>query len=136
MEKLLVDTDVLSYFLKGDSRALYYEKLVEGKQLIVSFMTVAELYTWAFHRKWGDRQFARLAEHLTSYVICPSDRYLCLLWAHVSSTSHNRGTPISCADAWIAATALNYSVPLLTNNTKHFQNIPNLKLATNAKPSA
>jgi tRNA(fMet)-specific endonuclease VapC len=132
MEKLLVDTDVISYFLKGDSRASRYEKLVEGKQLMVSFMTVAELYAWAFQRKWGDKQFARLAEHLTSYAICPSGRYLCLLWAHVSSTSKNRGNPISCADAWIAATALKYSVPLLTNNAKHFQDIPDLKLATNA----
>ncbi len=38
------------------------------------------------------------------------------------------GRRIETADAWIAATALLYDVPLVTHNGSHFLGVPNLKL--------
>lgn len=39
----LVDTDVVSYLFRRDSRAEAYRKHLNGELFVISFMTVAEL---------------------------------------------------------------------------------------------
>jgi tRNA(fMet)-specific endonuclease VapC len=53
MARRLVDTDVASYVLKGHSLARLYRRHLQGHDLAVSFMSVAELYEWAFRARWG-----------------------------------------------------------------------------------
>ncbi len=43
METVLLDTDVVSFLLKGDSRAEAYVPHLQDRRLALSFMTVAEL---------------------------------------------------------------------------------------------
>ncbi len=50
---VVVDTDVVSFLLKGDTRAQAYRSHLQDKVLALSFMTVAELYRWAYERQWG-----------------------------------------------------------------------------------
>ena len=47
MPTVLLDTDVVSFILKGDSRTAAYTPLVQGNVMAISFMTVAELFQWA-----------------------------------------------------------------------------------------
>jgi predicted nucleic acid-binding protein len=54
--------------------------------------------------------------HLTRYVVLPVSRELCGKWAQVSFAAKKKGRPIQTADAWIAASALYYQVPLITHN--------------------
>ncbi len=63
---VIVDTDVVSYLFKGDTRAEAYRQHLLGKTPAISFMTVAELYQWAFVRNWGEHRLARLDERLRS----------------------------------------------------------------------
>ena len=44
MNILLLDTDVVSFLLKGDSRANNYASIIQGNRLALSFMTVTELF--------------------------------------------------------------------------------------------
>ncbi len=55
-DRLVVDTDVASFVFKGDTRAKLYEPHLSGRQLIVLFMTVAELYRWAAEKNWGAKR--------------------------------------------------------------------------------
>ncbi len=43
---LIVDTDVVSFTFKKDSRSVLYESHLAGNFLIISFMTLAELKLW------------------------------------------------------------------------------------------
>jgi tRNA(fMet)-specific endonuclease VapC len=70
-EIVIVDTDVVSYLFKGDTRAEAYRQHLQGKTLAISFMTVAELYQWAYVRNWGSKKLARFEEKLRSYIIVP-----------------------------------------------------------------
>ena len=79
-------------------------------------MTLAELERWSLERGWGQRRKRELAEHLSHYVVLPVGRELCQKWAEVSFGAKRKGRPIQTADAWIAASALYYQVPLITNN--------------------
>jgi tRNA(fMet)-specific endonuclease VapC len=51
MPMVLLDTDVVSFILKGDTRAAGYMPLLTGNHLALSFMTVAELFQWSGIRK-------------------------------------------------------------------------------------
>jgi tRNA(fMet)-specific endonuclease VapC len=128
MTTLIVDTDVVSFLLKGDTRAQLYRPHLQNKTLALSFMTVAELYQWAYVRNWGERKLSRLEQQLRRYVIVPFDNELCKQWASICVQRQRLGRPISVQDAWIAATALRHSCPLVTHNSDDFSDILGLQV--------
>jgi tRNA(fMet)-specific endonuclease VapC len=128
----VVDTDVVSMLFKGDSRAHNYRPYVTDRLLGVSFMTLAELDRWSLDRNWGPARKAELEIYLTKYTILPVTRELCSAWAKVSWEARRKGRPIQTADAWIAASAQHYQVPLITNNASDYTGISGLQLLTAA----
>ena len=130
MSLLLIDTNIASFIFKGSDYADPYIPLLNGHELALSFMTVAELFQWAILRQWGDRRLAQLEEYLSNYVIIPVDQPLCREWAQIRADKHCAGRVISPQDAWIAATAIRHDLSLVTHNIKDFREIPNLRLIT------
>jgi len=128
MNAAIVDTDVVSMLFKGDTRAVAYRPHITGRLLGISFMTLAELERWPLERDWGQRRKLELAQHLTRYVVLPVSRELCGKWAEVSFAAKRKGRPIQKADAWIAASALHYQVPLITNNPSDYSAVDGLVL--------
>jgi tRNA(fMet)-specific endonuclease VapC len=128
MNAAIVDTDVVSMLFKGDTRALDYRAHITGRLLGISFMTLAELERWSLERDWGWRRKLELAEHVSRYVVLPVSRGLCGKWAEVSFAAKRKGRPIQTADAWIAASALYYQVPLITNNRSDYAVVDGLVL--------
>ena len=126
MEAVVVDTDVLSYLFKQDSRGENYRLHLEGKLGVISFMTIAELDFWANIRKWGPHRRAQLADFLQPFAVINSDRELAQTWAAIRSEVMQSGHHIDTADCWIAATALRHGIPLLTHNHSHFTHVPDL----------
>jgi tRNA(fMet)-specific endonuclease VapC len=130
MSIILVDTNIASFILKGSDYAESYEVLLNGHELALSFMSVAELYQWAFIRKWGDRRIIQLEQYLSNYLIIPTDHLLCQEWAKLRAESQQIGRAISSQDAWIASTAIRHNLELVTHNLKDFQGLPKLRLIT------
>jgi tRNA(fMet)-specific endonuclease VapC len=128
MNAAVVDTDVVSMLFKGDTRAFAYRPHITGRLLGISFMTLAELERWSLERDWGQRRKLELAQHLTSYVVLPVNRELCGKWAEVSFAARKKGRPIQTAGAWIAASALYYQVPPITNNRADYSAVDGLAL--------
>ncbi|MEO0488319.1 MAG: type II toxin-antitoxin system VapC family toxin [Cyanobacteria bacterium P01_A01_bin.123] len=128
MGLLLIDTDIASFIFKGSDYADPYLTLLSNQELALSFMTVAELFQWAMLRQWGERRLSQLEQYLSNYLVIPVDQPLCREWAQVRSDCQRAGRPISPQDAWIAATALRYDLPLVTHNIKDFVGISNLRL--------
>lgn len=130
MALFLIDTDIASFIFKGSDYADPYLPILSDQELALSFMTVAELFQWAILRQWGDRRLAQLEQYLSNYLVIPVDQSLCREWARIRSDRQRVGQPISPQDAWIAATALRYGLPLVTHNIKDFAGIENLQLIT------
>jgi tRNA(fMet)-specific endonuclease VapC len=128
MSVILLDTDVVSFIIKGHSLSKKYVPILQGNQLALSFMTVAELFQWAAMRNWGKPRITSLEQSLTNYLIIPVDIELCRIWGNLRSERQAMGRPIAAQDAWIAATALRHNLPLVSNNAKDFQNIPKLEI--------
>jgi predicted nucleic acid-binding protein len=127
---VLLDTNVVSFLFKGDSRAEPYVSHLENRRLAISFMTVAELFQWAAVRKWGEARKRQLEASFHNFVVLPFDIALCRLWGEIRADCRAAGRPISPQDAWIAATALLHNLPLVTHNPSDFEAIEGLELIT------
>ena len=126
MTPVVVDTDVVSFLFKNDSRAQLYLPLMRNRDLLVSFMTDAELGQWILLAKWGVDRVRRFRIFMTGFVSVPSSRDLILQWAGVMVAARANGRRIKAADAWIAATTLLYDAALITHNPKDYLGVPNL----------
>jgi len=126
MDTILLDTDVLSYIIKDLPVAAALRPVVFGKRIAVSFMTLAEIHEGVFRSHWGETKRRKIFDSLRQCVVLPFTINVCEIWGRVRAKRKQQ--PISVGDAWIAATAIAYELPLLTNNVKHFQNITSLHL--------
>jgi predicted nucleic acid-binding protein len=70
MTSVVVDTDVVSFLFKNDSRAQLYLPLLKNRKLLVSFMTEAELEQWILLARWGESRVQRFQEFMTGFVSC------------------------------------------------------------------
>lgn len=127
LEALVVDTCIVSYLFKNDTRAKRYEPILSGKDLLISFMTVAEMYEWAIVHKWGKSRILELKLRLRNYAVIDYSEAIAWEWARIRAI---KGHPMGMEDAWVAAVATRYSVPLVTHNRKDFDHIPDLEIIT------
>jgi predicted nucleic acid-binding protein len=133
MRAMIVDTDVVSYIYKKDTRAAKYEPHLANAITSISFMTLAELERWAIARNWGaQRQAEMLTTVLGRFAVIESNHALCRQWAEVSETARRVGRVIRPNDAWIAATALLYGAEPVTHNASDFNFLPGLQIVTEA----
>jgi len=128
VDALILDTNIVSYLMRGDSRAEFYRQILPGKTLAISFMTVGELYEGAFRGRWSENRLGMLKEHIKSYLVIPFSPNTCEVWGRIRAERRNR--PIAVDDAWIAATALAYGCPLVTHNPNDFTGIAELEIIT------
>ena len=129
MKPVVLDTDVVSFLFKSDSRAQTYLPLLQDRQWFISFMTEAELEQWALLANWSGKRVDWLRLFLSRFVVVPSSHDLVLKWAEAMVAARRNGRRIEIADAWIAATALLYDVPLLTHNKTDYLGVPGLQLS-------
>ena len=99
---------------------------VAGRQLVISFMTRAELMLWPAANNWGESRRAALAQHIALYTTLYPDDRTCAIWAEVVDHCRRAGQPIQTADAWIAATARQWRVPLVTADFRDYAAIGDL----------
>src|SRR5215469_6518240 len=124
MNPVVVDTDVVSFLFKNDSRAQAYLQHLQTHQWLISFMTEAELEQWALLSHWHPKRIDWLRVFLARFVIVPSSRGLVLKWAEVMVAARRVGRRLETADAWIAATAVLYDAPLITHNAGDYRGVP------------
>jgi tRNA(fMet)-specific endonuclease VapC len=130
MDHILIDTDVCSFLLKGDSRVQVYRPHLLDRVVCLSFQTVAELFQWAELHNWGISRRERFVAWLNHFLLLDSDLETCRAWARVRAERAREGQPISPQDAWIAACAIRNNMPLLTYNGSDYTNLSQLQIIT------
>src|SRR5260370_14537568 len=128
MSRIVVDTDVASYIFSWHSLAQQYADVLRGSELILSFMTVAELRMGAISADWGSRRRLLLEQFMRRFELVYADNELCTVWARIRADARAAGRPLSPQDACIAATALALDAPLATNNRRDFEHIQKLRI--------
>jgi predicted nucleic acid-binding protein len=132
---VVVDTGVFGARLMphGQLLASGYDTLIEGRPVIISFITVAELRFGALNAGWGSSRRQRLESHIRSARVAWPDQGLVDAYAALrvwcSSRGHGLGHKEHEADRWIAATAMYLGIPLIAHDAI-FVKVDGLELLT------
>lgn len=130
MSKTILDTNIVSYLMKGCPLAEAYAPYVQGKLLAIAFITVGEMYFGAENKNWGERSRKKLETTLRNFVVIPYDNEIARCYGRLMAERKRSGKPIGPNDAWIAACATRHAVPLVTHNAKDFEGITSLSIIT------
>jgi tRNA(fMet)-specific endonuclease VapC len=133
MPSCVVDTDVVSFLFHNSPLAQLYRRHLTGKLPVISFMTLAEIRYGMLQARWGSARVGRMEAYLKQFVLYGCDSDLCTIWARVVYSERTSGRVVSAQDAWIAATAIQNSVPLVSHNRRHFAGINDLTLISEAQ---
>jgi len=124
--RALVDTDVVSFFFNNSHLGIPYRQYLRKRTLCISFMTRAEIERGMRLADWREKKRDEMEVFLTAkFAVIHTNDAICRKWAEITSI---KGRPVAYADAWIAATAIVYRVPLITHNRKHFEGVAGLKV--------
>ena len=115
---LLVDTDVLSYVVRGQPEANSFAPLLLRREASISFVTVGELFFGAMNANWGKPRITDMEETLRGYKVLRGTYEVGRLYGTVKRTFRDQ---VGENDLWIAATALAHELPIITNNLRHFE---------------
>ncbi|MCB9291551.1 MAG: type II toxin-antitoxin system VapC family toxin [Lewinellaceae bacterium] len=130
MNKALIDTDIISYFLKGDQSVA--RKIVEysrehGK-LSISIITYYEI-AGGLEYKLATRQKEKFEAFVDNHCeIINLSKESIKISAEEYGRLRRDGITIGSADLFIAGIAIQKGYDLITNNIRHYQVIDGLRI--------
>ena len=127
MLSFLLDTDTVSFVLRGEGRA--GARLVERRpaEVAISSVTLAELRFGAERRR-SKRLHALIDEFVAAVAVLPFDAAAADEFGRLRSILESRGRAIGALDTMLAAHALSLDLTFVTGNARHFARIPRLRL--------
>ena len=125
----LFDTNICVYFLKGLYPVLPTKMLsVQPVDIKVPAIVKAELLYGAEKSIRRAENLEKISAFLYPFEIIPFNDAAAVFYGTIRAYLEKKGQPIGPNDLIIAATALANNAVLITNNTKEFARIPELKL--------
>jgi predicted nucleic acid-binding protein len=120
---MLVDTDVLIWYLKGNENA--YQVIENSSNFFISVVTYMELVQGMRNKK--ELNNLRKALHIwNAKILYISEEISVKAMFYVEQ--HFLSHSIQLADALIGATAIVYGNSVLTGNDKHYKILKDLKI--------
>ena len=120
---MIIDTDVLIWYMRGNDNALqliensenFFISVVTYMELVQGMRNKHELSTLRQALHAWNAKILYISEEISAKAMFTVEQYF---------LSHS----IQLADALIGATATDYGLPLLTGNDKHYKVIKGLKI--------
>jgi len=120
---MLVDTDVLIWYFKGNENA--YQIIENSSNFFISVVTYMELVQGMRNKK--ELNNLRKALHIwNAKILYISEEISVKAMFYVEQ--HFLSHSMQLADALIGATAIAYGNPVLTGNDKHYKVLKDLKI--------
>jgi tRNA(fMet)-specific endonuclease VapC len=126
--RFLLDTDSVSYALRGEGRVAEQIRTRRPSELGLSAVTLAELRFGAERRR-SRRLHGLIDAFIGDVAVVPFDEETADRFGKLAAALVSKGTPIGALDTMIAAHALQLGLTLVTHNVEHFRRVRGLKLA-------
>ena len=127
---IFLDTDILSYFFAGNTRIRDHlqENIKRGEGIGMTSINVYEVLKGLRYKNnlSKEKQFMNF---LRGIVVFTLDNAALVEAADIYATLKKSGKPTGDADILIAAIVIINDGLLVSNNTKHYEHIKNLRLA-------
>ena len=120
---MIIDTDVIIWYMKGNEKA--FKVIEKSKHFFLSVVTYMELVQGM--RNKNELNNLRRALHLwDSKILYISEEISVKAMFYVEQ--HYLSHSIPLADALIGATAIAYGQPILTGNDKHYKILKDIQI--------
>lgn len=123
--KIMLDTSAYSAFLRGNGSVIAAVRAAD--EIYVNPVVVGELYAGFAHGGREKRNREILREFLASarVRIATIDEETSERYAAIISFLWEKGTPLPTNDLWIAATAMQHGLKLITTDN-HYRQVPQI----------
>ena len=130
MKRYLLDTNIVSYFIKGIHPGLHgrMRLALQAQDIAISAITRAELRYGQNLMAADDKRRVRIDLLLQDLPVMPWNTAAADIYGEIGALLRHQGTPIGEMDTQIAAHALAEDFILVTHNTRHFEKVLGLKL--------
>ncbi|NJO17471.1 MAG: type II toxin-antitoxin system VapC family toxin [Thioploca sp.] len=125
----LLDTNICIYLIKKHPPSVIarFKELSLG-QVGISTVTLAELEYGVKKSQAQERNQLALEEFILPLVVLPFDQRAASYYGDLRASLERAGIPIGPLDLMIAAHALSLEITLVSNNTKEFARVSQLRL--------
>ena len=125
----LLDTNIISYWMRGDRRVIDRIKIYSPSTLLLSTITLAEIL-YGIEKSPIKKQERRLKiKQISSLLsICPFDEAAAKEYAVIRTQLEREGRMISERDTQIASIAMANRLIVVTHNVKEFVRVDKLKV--------
>ena len=121
---MIVDTDVLIWYAKGNDHAI--DLLHSSRDLCISVVTYMEIVQGARNKaELNAFKKALSALNISVLQIVEMVSTKAMFFVEQYALSH----AMELADALIGATSVVHQIPLLTGNEKHYKYLPEIRIA-------
>ncbi len=129
MKPSLLDTDILSEFLRGSPKVISKvdEHLKEYGFISLSIITYYEILNGLLYKD-ARKQMDRFEEFVELNKVIPLTLRMAKTAAAIQADLRKKGTEIGHADTLIAGIAMTSELQLVTNNVNHFKRIKGLEI--------
>ncbi len=125
LNKYLVDTDILSYFLKGVSivRENFKHRLLNRRSISISSIIFYEIYGGLAAIE-AEKKMKYFLDFASNIDVLPATESSAKISGEIYSDLRKSGNVIDDIDLLIAGIAIDNNLVLVTNNENHFGRIP------------
>lgn len=125
----LIDTDILSQFFRGNKKVIakMTAYLHVYNSISLSIITFYEILNGLYYKD-SRNMLTKFLEFSAMNKIVPLTIHSTKVSAQIFADLRKKGITIGHTDVLIAGIALTNGMKLITNNTKHFQEIENLDI--------
>ena len=129
MKPSMLDTDVLSEFLRGNAKVIAKvdEHLKEFGFISLSIITYYEILNGLLYKD-ARKQLMRFEKFIELNKVVPLTLRMAKAAAVIQADLRKKGTEIGHTDTLIAGIAITSDLQLVTNNTDHFKRIKGLDI--------
>jgi tRNA(fMet)-specific endonuclease VapC len=129
LNETLLDTDILSFYFKGDHQVVknFTEYLEQYDSVNLSIITYFEI-TSGLKFKQAKKQLHQFEQFVSFNNVIHITLETTNIASDIYATIRKKGITIGLSDLIIAAIAIENDLVLVSNNVKHFEAIKNLKI--------
>jgi tRNA(fMet)-specific endonuclease VapC len=126
----LIDSDRVADYLKGHPEAVILLNQLWPDGIAISIITYAEVYEGIYYGRDAARNEAIFDRFVRGVRVLPITRGVAQEFARLRGHLRARGQIIPQPDLFIAATAIQYNLLLVTRNLRHFTSdrFPSLRI--------
>lgn len=130
MLKYMLDTDISIYTIKNRPSEVREAFKAHDGQLCISAVTLMELMYGAEASSAVERNLRDLEGFAARLEVLPFDEQAAVHTGQVRAELKRLGRPIGPYDEMIAGHARSRGLVVVTNNTRHFEHIPGIRVVS------